>query len=175
MSLNVSEQECNGGKMYGQKGTLCGPNRWHDLLLILKHFITCEGRYGLVFLYHIHLLMIFLGFKPNMPLYMFMSLHKMSRHYQKHILNPLSILFHHGLIQILFLSHLAQTRDTWEDFLCRNNFTLPKNIVEPPLHLNANPSPCNPFTKSQGVDPHGDHATTEPNSVAMENPLGKKP
>jgi hypothetical protein len=26
MSLNVSEQECNGGKKYGQKGTLCGPN-----------------------------------------------------------------------------------------------------------------------------------------------------
>jgi hypothetical protein len=26
MGLNVSEQECNGGKKYGQKGTLCGPN-----------------------------------------------------------------------------------------------------------------------------------------------------
>jgi hypothetical protein len=25
MGLNVSEQECNGGKKYGQKGTLCGP------------------------------------------------------------------------------------------------------------------------------------------------------
>jgi hypothetical protein len=27
--------------------------RWHGLILILKQFITCEGRYGLVFLYHI--------------------------------------------------------------------------------------------------------------------------
>jgi hypothetical protein len=27
--------------------------RWHGLLLILKQFVTCEGRYGLVFLYHI--------------------------------------------------------------------------------------------------------------------------
>jgi hypothetical protein len=26
MGLNVSEQECNGGKKYGKKGTLCGPN-----------------------------------------------------------------------------------------------------------------------------------------------------
>jgi hypothetical protein len=38
MSLNVSEQECNGGKKYGQKGTLCGPNSdikaiWLYLLL----------------------------------------------------------------------------------------------------------------------------------------------
>jgi hypothetical protein len=31
MSLNVSEQECNGGKKYGQKGTLCGPNNVRDL------------------------------------------------------------------------------------------------------------------------------------------------
>jgi hypothetical protein len=28
MSLNVSDQECNSGKKYGQKGTLCGPNKW---------------------------------------------------------------------------------------------------------------------------------------------------
>jgi hypothetical protein len=27
--------------------------RWHGLLLILKQFVTYEGRYGLVFLYHI--------------------------------------------------------------------------------------------------------------------------
>jgi hypothetical protein len=73
------------------------------------------------------------------------------------------------------LSNLAQTRDTWEDFLCRNNFTLPENIVEPPMHLNMNPSPCNPTTENQSVDPHGDHVSIEPNSVAMQNPLGKEP
>jgi hypothetical protein len=27
MSLNVGDQECNSGKKYRQKGTLCGPNR----------------------------------------------------------------------------------------------------------------------------------------------------
>jgi hypothetical protein len=27
--------------------------RWHGLLLILKQFMTCEGHYGLIFLYHI--------------------------------------------------------------------------------------------------------------------------
>jgi hypothetical protein len=118
--------------------TLIKP-RWHDLLLILKQFITCEGRYGLVFLYHIRLLMIFLGFKLNMPFYLFMSLHKMSKRYQKQSLNPLSSLFHHGLIQILLLSHLAQIGDTWEDFLCRNNFTLPENTVESPLHFKYKP------------------------------------
>jgi hypothetical protein len=29
--------------------------RWHGLLSVLKQFVTCEGRYGLVFLYHIWL------------------------------------------------------------------------------------------------------------------------
>jgi hypothetical protein len=36
--------------------------RWHGLLLILKQFVTCEGRYGLVFFYHIWFLMHFIGF-----------------------------------------------------------------------------------------------------------------
>jgi hypothetical protein len=27
--------------------------RWHDLLIMVKQFVTCEGRYGLVFLYHL--------------------------------------------------------------------------------------------------------------------------
>jgi len=66
----------------GTSITLLKP-RWHVLLLIFKQFITCEGRYGLVFLYHIRLLMIFLGFNLNMPFYLFMSLHKMSKCYQR--------------------------------------------------------------------------------------------
>jgi hypothetical protein len=28
MSLNVGDQEYNGGKKYRQKGTLCGPNTY---------------------------------------------------------------------------------------------------------------------------------------------------
>jgi hypothetical protein len=43
-------------------------SRWHGLLLILKQFVTCEGRYGLVFLYHIRLLMHFIGFQLNIAL-----------------------------------------------------------------------------------------------------------
>jgi hypothetical protein len=119
--------------------------------------------------------MLFLGFKLNMPFYLLMSLHKMSKNYKKHSLNPLSSLFHHGLIRILLLSHLAQIGDTWEDFLCRNNFSLPESIVNSPLHSNINPYPCNPMTKIQCVDSHKYCELTKPISVAMQNPLGKKP
>jgi hypothetical protein len=56
--------------------------RWHSIVLILKQFVTCEGRYGLVFLYHIRLLMIFIGFEFYMSFYLQMSLYKMYKHYK---------------------------------------------------------------------------------------------
>jgi hypothetical protein len=53
--------------------------RWHSLLLILKKFVTCKGQYGLVFLYHICLLMHFTSFDLDMPFYLLRSLYKMSK------------------------------------------------------------------------------------------------
>ena len=44
--------------------------RWHDLLAIVKQFITCEGRFRLVFLYHLCFLMSFIGFPLNMPYFL---------------------------------------------------------------------------------------------------------
>jgi hypothetical protein len=85
---------------YDVKGTpivLFKP-RWHGLLIIIKQFVTCEGQYGLVFLFHIHLLMVFLGFGLNMSFYLLKSLQKMDRFYQRQNLNAQSSLFHHGLI-----------------------------------------------------------------------------
>jgi hypothetical protein len=38
MSLNVGDQEYNGGKKYRQKGTLCGPNT-------STHLFTLFGLY----------------------------------------------------------------------------------------------------------------------------------
>jgi hypothetical protein len=35
---------------------------WYDLLMIIKRFVTCEGRYGFIFLFHLRLLMVFMGF-----------------------------------------------------------------------------------------------------------------
>jgi hypothetical protein len=43
--------------------------RWHDLLMVVKQFVTCEGQYELVFLYHLRLLMNFMGYPLNMPFY----------------------------------------------------------------------------------------------------------
>jgi hypothetical protein len=53
--------------------------RWYDLLMIIKQFVTCEGRYGFVFLFHLRLLMIFMGFELSMPHYLHRSLFKMAK------------------------------------------------------------------------------------------------
>ena len=86
--------------------------------------------------------MVFLGFKLNVPFYLHKSLQKMDKLYQRQKINPQSSLFHHGLILILVVSHLSKTGDSWENFLFRNNFTLPENVTELPLHLGETPNPC---------------------------------
>jgi len=58
-------------------------DRWHGLLAVLRKFVTCEGRYGLVFLYHIRLLMHFISFQLNMPFYLLRILYKMSKRYKR--------------------------------------------------------------------------------------------
>jgi hypothetical protein len=49
-SLLVSKISC-----YNVKGMPIQlfKTRWHGLLLVIKQFVTCEGCYGLVFLFHI--------------------------------------------------------------------------------------------------------------------------
>ena len=57
--------------------------RWHGLLAVLKQFVTCEGRCGLVFLYHVRFLMYFIGFDLNMSFYLLRSLYKISKIYKR--------------------------------------------------------------------------------------------
>jgi hypothetical protein len=78
--------------------------RWHDLLAIVKQFITCEGIFGLVFLYHLRLLMSFIDFLLNMPYSLLISLYKMGKQFKNKTSD--SILFHHGLIKIILVHQL---------------------------------------------------------------------
>jgi hypothetical protein len=94
--------------------------RWHNLLMILKQFITCEGRYGFVFLFHLRLLMVFMGFELSLPHYLHRSLFKMAKKYKRSQAD--TSLFHVGLIKILVVYELGLRRDPWPDFLNRNGF-----------------------------------------------------
>jgi hypothetical protein len=94
--------------------------RWHDLLILVKQFVTCEGRYGLVFLYHLRLLMNFMGYPLNMPFYFQRSLYKMAKRFKREKAD--SSLFHHGLIRLIVVHHLNLHGDNWQAFLSRNGF-----------------------------------------------------
>ena len=48
-------------------------NKWRNMLLILKKIITCEGRFGTLYVYHIHLMMHFLDEEINLPFYYFIA------------------------------------------------------------------------------------------------------
>jgi hypothetical protein len=95
--------------------------RWHDILAIVKQFVTYEGRYGLVFLYHLQLLMNFIDYPLNMLHYLLRSLYKMSKIFKREKAD--SILFHHYLIKLIIVHHLSLSVDSWQAFLSRNGFT----------------------------------------------------
>jgi hypothetical protein len=83
--------------------------RWHDLLMIIKQFITCEGRYGFVFLFHLRLLMVFMGFELNVPHYLHRSLFKMAKRYKRSQAD--TSLFHLGLIKMIMVYELGLRHD----------------------------------------------------------------
>jgi hypothetical protein len=122
--------------------------RWHGLLSVLKHFITCECLYGQVFLYHVRFLMHFIGFHMNVLFYLLRSL------YKKQSLD--SSLFHHGLIKMLLVHHLTTLGDYWDGFLARNTFftSTPKK---------------NPMLDKPMIEKHVDFPSDKP-TFLEENP-----
>jgi hypothetical protein len=119
--------------------------RWYDLLMIIKQFITCEGRYGFIFLFHLRLLMVFMGFELSMPHYLHRSLFKMAKKY-KHSQADTS-LFHLGLIKMIVVYELGLCRDCWDDFLSRNGFeeSNPPQVNKPMI-TETQPIPPVPYS-----------------------------
>jgi hypothetical protein len=118
--------------------------RWHDTLMVVKQFVTCEGRYGLVFLYHLRLLMNFMGYPLNMPFYFQRSLYKMSKRFKRQKAD--NSLFHHGLIKLIIVYHLSLHGDSWRAFIARNGFEDTDPVqVDKPMVTEAKAEPPVPF------------------------------
>lgn len=76
--------------------------KWASLLLIIQKFITCEGRFGSMYMYHTRFLMNFLENQTiNLPYFLLNSLKKMSTTVQKNLGDVEPHLYHHGLVKIL--------------------------------------------------------------------------
>jgi hypothetical protein len=164
--------------------------RWHDLLDIVKQFITCEGRFGLVFLYHLRLLMSFIGFPLNMPYFLLRSLYKMGKRFRRKRYN--SSLFHHGLIKIILVHQLQLHNDYWDAFFLRNGFgnselgQVDKPIViETLVKPTASSPPLLPCDPTPNIEPSTYPDVTQPDNQlgshpksctkTVKKPIGKKP
>ena len=100
-------------------------------MLIIQKFITCEGRFGEMYMYHTRLLMNFLENPTlNLPYFLLLSLKEMSTTVQKNIGDIEPHLYHHGLVRILIEDQLKKNKDTWEQFLVRNYFQEPSEAPE---------------------------------------------
>jgi hypothetical protein len=145
---------------------------WYDLLMILKQFITCEGRCGFVFLFHLQLLMVFMGFELSMPHYLHRSLFKMAKKYKRSQAD--TSLFHVGLIKILVVYELGLRRDSWPDFLNRNGFeeSSPPQVNNPVVSKSkSTPVPYSVLLPEPKPDPSANSpmdVTNEPKPITTE-------
>jgi hypothetical protein len=146
--------------------------------MLVKQFVTCEGRYGLVFLYHLRLLMIFIGYPLNMPFYFQRSLYKMSKRFKRQKAD--SSLFHHGLIKLIVVYHLSLHGDSWRAFIARNGFEdLDPVPVDKPVVIETKaepPVPLHVLLPKPSADPKVDLPDIGTDkSEPTKKPMSKKP
>jgi hypothetical protein len=153
--------------------------RWHDIFMVVKQFVTYKGRYGLVFPYHLRLLMNFMGYPLNMPFYFQRSLYKMDKRFKREKAN--SSLFHHGLIGLIVVHHLNLHGDSWQDFISRNGFVVAELFqFDKPVVSETNVGPPVPFhvllpSPKPSIDPDIDLPNVITEKVeAIKTPVRKK-
>jgi hypothetical protein len=87
---------------------------WHTALVVIHRYITCEGRFSLVYIYHIRILMHLNGDYPlNLPYFLLKGLTKMSKKVQSISTNAKGSLFHQVLIKTLVMSALNELQNPW--------------------------------------------------------------
>ena len=98
---------------------------WDQVAVFLNKYITCEGRYQVVYNAELPLLShLRHGILLNIPYYLFHTLRHMAVFVQtaKH---PHVSLTHHGLIKLIILRTLVQHNITWDQFIARNQEPAP--------------------------------------------------
>jgi hypothetical protein len=88
---------------------------WKTTLMVIHRYITCEGCFSFVHLYHIILLMHLNGDIPlSLPFFLLKSLTKMSKRIQSHPAIASKSLFHQRLINVLVVYALNEVNHSWD-------------------------------------------------------------
>ena len=96
---------------------------WDEIAYLVQKYVTCEGRFSLLFLYHIGILQHLNQEKlMDMLYYLLQSLKKMSTQVKKNK-NKERSMYHHGLIKMLVEYELNQKGQSWNIFPWENGLT----------------------------------------------------
>jgi len=86
-------------------------------------FITCEGRFSIIYLYHIKLLQHLRDdIEINMPYYLLQSISKMAKGVQKQEKDMEKSLYHHGLIKMIITHEFRKQSLSWKQVLIDSGF-----------------------------------------------------
>jgi hypothetical protein len=96
---------------------------WQHLFKGIQLYITFEGRYDKLMMYHFKLMDHFSGKTPiNLPYFLYHSLIKVCNRIRARPLSIKSTLCHLGLIKLIILQELKQQGRSWEHFLFWEGF-----------------------------------------------------
>ena len=96
---------------------------WQHLLKAILVYITCEGRYNRVMIYHFKLMNNFTGRSPlNMSFYLYKILTKMAHQVRAKPTKIASRLSHHGMIKLIVLELVQRMNVSWTYFVFWNEF-----------------------------------------------------
>jgi hypothetical protein len=96
---------------------------WQNLFKGIQLYITSEGRYDKLMMYHFKLMDHFTNKTPiNLPYFLYHSLTKVCRRIRAQPLSIKNTLCHLGLIKLILLQELKQQGRTWEHFLFWEGF-----------------------------------------------------
>ena len=96
---------------------------WQELFKGIQLYITSEGRYDKLMIYHFKLLDHFTGKTPiNLPYFLYHSLTKVCKRIRAQPSSMKTTLCHLGLIKLIILQELKQQERSWEHFLFWEGF-----------------------------------------------------
>jgi hypothetical protein len=111
------------------------------MLRVIQRYFTCEGRFNMIYQYHIRLLLHFTGKDlMNLPFYLFRSIGKMADRVQAKSKAVDTSVFHSGLIKMLVMEELKKKNIDWDQFIASAHLQLnvaptPQSKVQSPLQV----------------------------------------
>jgi hypothetical protein len=144
MTLNVAfskeflKLEHQGDNLYKGVPRIHLVEGFDKMLKVIQRYFTYEGRFNMIYQYHIRLFMHFIGkYLINIHFYLFRSMGEMVDRVQSKSKAMDTSVFHSGLIRMFVMEDLKKRNIAWENFIASANLQL--NIAPTPQSKVHNP------------------------------------